>query len=190
MKFYIVRHGETLFNVKHLMQGWCDSPLTENGIQQAKNTGKKLENVDFVYAYSSTSERAVDTLTYILGNRNIDRCAIKEVKEINFGSLEGEPQESAHAEQEEVDHDMTKFGGEQREDAGKRLYNALLSLSKKHPEGNVLVVSHGGIIINLLLMLDKEYVENLFKQGKFIDNGSISVFECDGTTLEFKGMME
>ena len=33
---YLMRHGETLFNVQHKIQGWCDSPLTEKGIKQAQ----------------------------------------------------------------------------------------------------------------------------------------------------------
>ena len=37
LKFYFVRHGKTLFNLKGRMQGWCDSPLLDEGIQQAKN---------------------------------------------------------------------------------------------------------------------------------------------------------
>ena len=32
---YLMRHGQTLFNVEHKIQGWCDSPLTEQGIKQA-----------------------------------------------------------------------------------------------------------------------------------------------------------
>ena len=33
---YLMRHGQTLFNVEHKIQGWCDSPLTEQGIKQAE----------------------------------------------------------------------------------------------------------------------------------------------------------
>ncbi len=33
---YLMRHGQTLFNLQHKIQGWCDSPLTELGIKQAK----------------------------------------------------------------------------------------------------------------------------------------------------------
>ena len=33
---YLMRHGQTLFNVRRKIQGWCDSPLTENGVKQAK----------------------------------------------------------------------------------------------------------------------------------------------------------
>lgn len=36
MKIYLVRHGQTLFNQQKKVQGWCDSPLTQEGIQQAK----------------------------------------------------------------------------------------------------------------------------------------------------------
>ena len=36
MKLYLMRHGETLFNTQKRVQGWCDSPLTENGILQAE----------------------------------------------------------------------------------------------------------------------------------------------------------
>ena len=37
---YLMRHGQTLFNLQHKIQGWCDSPLTELGIKQAKSCGK------------------------------------------------------------------------------------------------------------------------------------------------------
>ena len=37
---YLMRHGQTLFNLQHKIQGWCDSPLTELGIKQAKVAGK------------------------------------------------------------------------------------------------------------------------------------------------------
>lgn len=41
---YLVRHGETLFNKRRKIQGWCDSPLTPLGIQQAKEVKEKLKN--------------------------------------------------------------------------------------------------------------------------------------------------
>lgn len=33
---YLMRHGEALFNRRHRIQGWCDSPLTERGRDQAR----------------------------------------------------------------------------------------------------------------------------------------------------------
>ena len=62
-----MRHGQTLFNVRRKVQGWCDAPLTDLGIEQAKTTGKyfKACNITFDQAYSSTSERACDTLELV-----------------------------------------------------------------------------------------------------------------------------
>lgn len=40
---YLMRHGQTLFNLEHKIQGWCDSPLTELGINQAKIAGRYFE---------------------------------------------------------------------------------------------------------------------------------------------------
>ena len=57
---YMIRHGETLFNVQGRTQGWSDSPLTLNGISQAKQSKIFFENfpVKFDGYFSSTSERA------------------------------------------------------------------------------------------------------------------------------------
>ena len=64
---YLMRHGQTLFNARKKIQGWCDAPLTELGIKQAKIAGKyfKDNNIVFDHAYSSTSERACDTLELV-----------------------------------------------------------------------------------------------------------------------------
>ena len=42
---YLMRHGETLFNVRRKIQGWCDSPLTENGVKQAKAVREILKDI-------------------------------------------------------------------------------------------------------------------------------------------------
>lgn len=64
---YLMRHGQTLFNQRKKIQGFCDAPLTDLGIKQAKIAGSyfKENNITFDQAYSSTSERACDTLELI-----------------------------------------------------------------------------------------------------------------------------
>ncbi|HLR92710.1 MAG TPA: histidine phosphatase family protein, partial [Atopostipes sp.] len=64
---YLVRHGQTLFNKQKKIQGFSDSPLTEVGIKQAEIAGKHVDSIGLVFddAYSSTSERACDTLELI-----------------------------------------------------------------------------------------------------------------------------
>ena len=65
---YLMRHGETQFNAQHRIQGWCDSPLTERGIEQARAMGARLHDrgVRIDHAYCSTAERAADTLEIAL----------------------------------------------------------------------------------------------------------------------------
>ncbi len=53
---YIARHGETEFNRDRKLQGQCDSPLTEQGMQQAELIRKELENIDFDGVFSSEYE--------------------------------------------------------------------------------------------------------------------------------------
>lgn len=66
-KIYLMRHGETRLNVLGLNQGSWDSPLTELGIEQAKKAKQWFmdENIVFNFAFSSTKERASDTLEII-----------------------------------------------------------------------------------------------------------------------------
>lgn len=88
-KLYFMRHGQTLFNLLRRKQGWCDSPLTELGIEQAKTVGATLRErgLAFDHAYSSTSERACDTLELAFPDQPYER--VKGLKEWNFGKFEG-----------------------------------------------------------------------------------------------------
>ncbi len=67
--FYFARHGETLFNMRSLVQGWCDAPLTSAGIYDAYKLGQGLANVPFVGACVSDAGRAQDTLSIALEAR-------------------------------------------------------------------------------------------------------------------------
>lgn len=60
---YLLRHGQTLYNLQRLVQGRCDSPLTSTGIQQAKAAGAWLAAQDVVLSaiHSSPLKRAMDT---------------------------------------------------------------------------------------------------------------------------------
>ncbi|MFZ2316422.1 MAG: histidine phosphatase family protein, partial [Trichococcus flocculiformis] len=87
-RLYLVRHGETLFNTQGKIQGWSDSPLTERGIKQAQAVRDYFgsEGIRFDHAYSSTSERASDTLELITG---MPYARLKGLKEVNYGFFEG-----------------------------------------------------------------------------------------------------
>ena len=88
---YLMRHGQTLFNVRRKIQGWCDSPLTELGKQQALKAKENLKGISFDHYYSSTSERCCDTIELIIGDQYYKR--LKGLKERNFGMFEGESED-------------------------------------------------------------------------------------------------
>lgn len=89
VKIYFVRHGETQYNIEKRIQGFCDSPLTDRGISQAKSVGKGfLEDIEFNAVYTSESQRVIDTANYAVGHRNLPTKTDPRLKEMNFGALE------------------------------------------------------------------------------------------------------
>lgn len=98
VSFAVVRHGETQFNIQHLVQGWCDSPLTEKGIEDAKRLARGLKPFDFTAAYASDSGRAASTLGLLLDQREapVDPILTPKLREWCYGDLEGGPGENLH----------------------------------------------------------------------------------------------
>lgn len=136
---YLMRHGQTVFNVRRKVQGWCDSPLTELGIKQAKIASEyfKNNNVIFDHAYSSTSERACDTLELVT---DIPYTRVKGLKEWNFGVFEGESEDLNPALP--YGDFFAKFGGEKEKEFQKRIADTCQKIMEEENE-IVLAVSHG-----------------------------------------------
>lgn len=87
---YLVRHGQTELNVKNILQGWHDSPLTARGREQALATRAAFAARDlaFDYVYSSPLGRARRTAELIVGEgRSI--ALVDDLREWHLGSLEG-----------------------------------------------------------------------------------------------------
>lgn len=150
---YLMRHGETLFNQLGLKQGACDSPLTEAGISQAETAGRYLraQNLVFEAAYSSTQERACDTIELAYG---LDYTRLKGIKEWNFGRHEASP-EYLHPDRNERGYwpfgeetgsfngYYAHFGGESQEQVVERALSTLSQIAEEASDGaNILAVSH------------------------------------------------
>lgn len=89
MEIYIIRHGETVWNAKNLLQGSTDIELNEYGRALAGETGENLENVHFDKIYSSPLIRAYETACLIRGHRNIPIIRDERIRELCFGIHEG-----------------------------------------------------------------------------------------------------
>ena len=142
---YLMRHGETLFNELKLKQGWTDSPLTENGIEQAKKVAEyfKKNNIAFKSAYSSTQERATDTLKIVT---DADYVQLKGLKERNFGYREATPERfdpKRDPGQVVLDQYFVDQGGESIEEVLTRFSQALHKVMEEDKNDPILAVGHG-----------------------------------------------
>jgi broad specificity phosphatase PhoE len=136
---YLMRHGQTVFNKRRKVQGWCDSPLTKLGIQQAEVASKYFRdnNITFDHAYCSTSERASDTLEIVT---NLPYRRLKGLKEWNFGTFEGESEDLNPALP--YGNFFANYGGEEEKEFQKRMADTVQKIMEEDNEV-VLAVSHG-----------------------------------------------
>ena len=66
LNLYLVRHGQTYFNIYNKLQGWSNSPLTAKGKENARQAGERLRDVHFAGAFCSDTTRAMETIQTIL----------------------------------------------------------------------------------------------------------------------------
>ena len=140
--FYLMRHGQTLFNVKKKMQGFCDSPLTELGIRQAEIAAEYFNDIEIDHAYCSTSERCCDTLELVTKN-SMPYTRLKGLKEMNFGLFEGENEYLAPSTHELYDNFFTAYQGECITQVRDRVAKTCIEIMEKEDHNVVLAVSHG-----------------------------------------------
>lgn len=160
INLYLVRHGETEWNVLNQMQGSKNSPLTNNGVQGAKVTGQFLADTPFIKAYSSPQQRAVETRDYILAERNIPRSEHAGLCEMDFGTWEGVfvpelmkvPEFNTYLTSP-ADYNAAINGGENYPDVLARMKGALEDIVAENDNGNILVVSHGSALRLLIHVL-------------------------------------
>ncbi|MFI3684467.1 histidine phosphatase family protein [Vagococcus fluvialis] len=170
---YLTRHGQTLFNLQHKIQGFCDSPLTELGINQAKIAKEYFirEGIKIEEAHSSTSERAIDTLEILT---ELPFKTHKKLKEWNFGTFEGEGE---HLNPPLPYNDFfVQFGGEDQLEVEKRLNEAVTKIATESSNEQILIVSHGGAIANFYRKW--ENYSQVRREGA-IPNCSIFKYEYD-----------
>ena len=140
-ELYLVRHGRTMFNEKHVIQGWCDAPLTALGEEQAERIGRyfKHAGITFDRAVTSTLTRTQQTMERI-AKMPYDR--IEDLREWGFGAFEGERVSLMPAFP--WGDFYVPFGGEGQLQVRKRVCRALATVMDEAGDGaRVLAVSHG-----------------------------------------------
>jgi len=186
-RLYLVRHGETDWNVEHRYQGWTDIPLNAKGREQAKQVAQSLSNLSFQAIYASTLKRAIETAEAIAEMQGVHVETHDSLKEIYFGTLEGKTLREVYEEHiqntiSSVDSLHAKIVPDQESgfDVSQRALPTLVQIAKKHQGKNVLVVTHGGVLHSLLVTIAG------MEWGSFhIENGQILTFAYDQEKLTF-----
>ena len=155
LRLYIVRHGQTDYNLNGIFQGTSDIPLNENGIRQAEEIAGKLGDVAFTAAFHSPLDRAKVTCEKILDAR-LQATTDERLREVYFGKWEGVHRDEIKSHwPEQFENYYSNIGdfhppeGEALIDAQERVGGFYDLLREKHPEGDILIVGHQ--FINALL---------------------------------------
>ena len=197
LKLYIVRHGETEWNVIKRFQGQLNTPLTENGMEKLKKTGKKLKNILFDEVYTSELGRTVASAEIILNENNgyknnkLELQKLAELNEVYFGVWQGltyeevflkYPEEGNNYFYNVKNYNAENVEAEKLEDALERFLKGINKILDSHELGNILVVTHGTVfemfmnyvannsifdIDERTLMGNGDYKVFSYKDGKF-----------------------
>ena len=153
----VVRHGQTDWNINRRFQGHSDIPLNDTGHQQAQALGRRLQNVRFDAAYSSDLSRAMQTAQQITQQTVLPEPRLRE---IGFGIWEGMTSvdiQDTYPEDYALwrKADKVPEGAESILQVAHRVQIFLNEIKHRHPQQNVLLVAHGGIIgIIICILLD------------------------------------
>lgn len=179
-----MRHGQTQFNALGKIQGVCDSPLTPKGIADAKKVGRyfKDSRIEFDHAYSSTQERASDTLELVT-DQPYQR--LKGLKEWNFGLFEGENQRlnpKYDPKIGSVGDAFVPYGGDSADAVQARMVRVLTDIMSQQDNQNVLVVGHGASIY--LFLKNWIPLEEIVKHVE-MKNCSVLKFEFENSGFKY-----
>jgi probable phosphoglycerate mutase len=188
-RLYLVRHGQSTWNREHRIQGQLDPPLSADGRRQAELLAARLSGRTFAGHYASDLKRAFETAEVIAARVGAPPTPEAALREIFLGEWEGlrteEIAERYPAAWARWVHDPNWDivpGGEREAAFEARVAGAVDDLFLRHPHGDVLVVTHGGVIQVALHRIVGKPSRGLFPFR--IENASISIVERrDGSML-------
>ena len=152
-RWFLVRHGETDWNITGRAQGQSDVPLNARGRAQAQATAERLRPMRFTAAYASDLGRVTQTAQPIMRGRELPLITLPALRERSYGAWEGLTQEQIaardphrYAAQLAGGDSWAPPGGESMRGLFARVAAAVDRLRDAHArdDGDLLLVAHGG----------------------------------------------
>ena len=187
----LVRHGQSDWNLKNLFTGWRDIDLTEKGVAEAREAGRKLkaQGIKFDVAFTSALKRAQRTLDLML--TELDQTTIpifkdQALNERDYGDLVGLNKDDARKKwgEEQVhiwrrSYDVAPPGGESLKDTLARAlpYYVTDILPRVLRGERVLVAAHGNSLRALVMVLDKHTPDSITKLN--LDTGVPMIYRLN-----------
>jgi 2,3-bisphosphoglycerate-dependent phosphoglycerate mutase len=165
----LVRHGESEWNLTNLFTGWKDVDLTENGVKEARNAGRKLkaQGIRFDVGFTSALKRAQRSLDLILeemGQSSIPVIKNLALNERDYGDLSGLNKDDARKKWGEQQvhiwrrsYDVPPPGGESLKDTAARVlpYYIQEILPRVLRGESLLVAAHCNSLRALVMVLER-----------------------------------
>lgn len=189
-KLYLMRHGQTVYNTQHILQGRCDSPLTDEGVAQARRTAAWLrsQEANFSCIAASPLGRAQQTLDIVVaevpGLSTLPRISSAGLMERDYGRFEGEPVERLGVSPWEPGDAAVMRGGETQACARYRIVSTLRDLMDGCT-GDALAVSHGSISKLFKTVWERNA---RCEQDVYLGNCCVLVFEYDRDSGAFSNI--
>lgn len=186
-KLYLLRHGQTEFNVKKLVQGRCDSPLTDLGRKQAGMAAAWLKSHDVVpdKVVSSPLGRAMDTASLVACELLGPFAAVEPCEGIIercYGTFEEGPHDALPTDVWDPGEDLIPFGGEGSQALQTRMVSTLAHLMNTDGIETLLAVSHGSASRQFI----KAAAPEGFELPTKLPNCAIMIFDFDEEDLQGK----
>jgi len=159
VKLFLIRHGQTNWNMEGRYQGNCDIELNSTGIKQAELASKYLSRVKFSKIYSSPLKRTMETANIVNRRTEVAIETYEDLKEVDFGKWEGlkfkEINKDYHEEYQQwlIDpYNNRPTGGESFKELTLRTTSVIdIIVAENTDESSVAIVTHGGVILSLLV---------------------------------------
>ncbi len=171
VEFYFVRHGQTEWNSIRKLQGLKDSPLTQEGIEQAELLRKSIETISFTSCITSPLGRAYET-AQILTCKDVPIIQNGLLTEMSFGKAEGLEKEVFKEKFPEPFFNLwhhadlynpSLFDGETFESVVKRASQFLKSLHKYKAGSKIMIIGHGMMLKVIFGIIWKHDLEKFWE---------------------------